>query len=556
MGAGGFFVWDLARFFPTALGTLGDDYSLFLPWLLAGVYWHAVNGWGALPGFVPSFCGGVPFLFDPQSVYLSVPQVLAFWVPPVRALLWAWIGFGFSGAAGMVALLRVVFGVSGAGSVLGGVLFLLNGFYSDRVVFGHFTYHGFMMLPWVALAVLGGRGRIGVRGAVAGLLLAYVFYSGGINVLLPMLLGIALLALAAGGRAGRSAWGASALGLGVFVALSAYKLLPALAFAAQVVRPVALRMSPDLVSLLGGLGVSLFLPQALAWIDPARLVLDRVEFEYGVGLVPLVLVAAGAWRWRRAWRWRPGVVAVWAVLLAVPVLVNWDALGLRWAVLHVPVLRSMSVMLRFWSAYVPLLCALAAVCLDRLVRSPGGRRWLAAGCVAVAVGQAAATDTGWYAEQRYDPVGVEAGWERVRDGGAVPAVTRVGDPWRGGRVMSSRNDALTEGVSAFPCYAPMFGYHMQSFPGEPLVEGPVLAARDGRLNLRNPACYVFPGANGCSPGDAFTVEQAGEAAAFAGYRPFAYAWPWWQWGAAGVSLGALAGCVGMIAFAIVRRRGL
>src|SRR6266536_3780640 len=57
------------RLLPTADGMLGHDYSYFLPYLLSGVQWIYQNGWFAIPYFTPDYCGGIPWLANPQSVF-------------------------------------------------------------------------------------------------------------------------------------------------------------------------------------------------------------------------------------------------------------------------------------------------------------------------------------------------------------------------------------------------------------------------------------------------------------------------------------------------------
>ena len=234
-----------------------------------------------------------------------------------------------------------------------------------------------------------------------------------------------------------------------------------------------------------------------------------------------------------------------AILLMIPIMVNFDGLGLRWLLLHLPVVRSMSVMLRFWFAYIPMLCVLTALAFDHLIRDPGRRGWWSAAAIALTIVQCGATDMSYYTEQLYDPGPVAAASSKIRSGGSVPAITRIADPWAetGPRIGSSRDNSLVDGVSAFPCYEPMFGYRMQVFRLGRLAPGPVLESRDGRLNLKNPACYVFPGANGCAPGDEFTAGQEAEAEAFAAYRPYHYEWPVWQYVAAAVSIAAAVGCL-------------
>jgi hypothetical protein len=554
----GFFAWNIARFFPNPAGHLGYDYGLFLPWLIAGFYWHVSNGWLSPPAFLPSFCGGIPFLFNPQSLYYSLPQWLVLWVQPVRSLLISWEAFGLAGGLGMYALLRRGFLVSVPSALLGATIFLLNGFYTARMIIGHAPFHGVMLLPAIGLAIFAPRPRPGlpervVRSVLTGLLLAYVFYSGGINVILPMVLALLILALmiAYTGRWHRDIAVIAVAGGLLCVALCAYKLLPALAFAANVVRPVALRMNGNLPALVGGAVVSLFVPQVLSHLGPDRLIVDRAELEYGVGIVPLLALLAVAWvaLRRRRLRHEAGrhrwVLLGLAVLLMIPILVNFDGLGLRLLLLHLPVVKSMSVMLRFWFAYIPMLCVVTALAFDQLIRDPARRGWWSAAAIVVTVMQCAATDMSYYAGQVYDPGLVAAAYSKIRLGGGVPAITRIADPWAetSPRTGSSRDDSLVDGVSAFPCYEPMFGYRLEVFKRGRLASGPLLESRDGRLNLKNPACYVFPGANGCAPGDEFAAGQEAEAEAFAAYRPYRYEWPVRQYVATGVSVAAWTGCL-------------
>ncbi|WP_067733114.1 hypothetical protein [Novosphingobium naphthalenivorans] len=570
-GAAVYFIWTLTRFFPNHLGRLGYDYGLFLPWFVGGYFWQSVNGPLSPPEFLPSFCGGVPFLFNPQSVVWSLPQALMLVMPPLASLAVSWVFFGIAGALGMYGLMRRVFRTSQPAALLAATIFLLNGFYTTRMIIGHVTFHGVMLLPLIAWLLFvrpdtaqtpaRRRAGIAVRSLLTGLLLAYLFYSGGTNTILPMMLALLMLALLAAhaGRWHRGIYLVCAIAAALWIAMCAYKLLPALAFAGNVTRPISLRMTGNLVTLLGAAAVSLFTPQVLAWLPADKLVLDRVEFEYGVGLVPLIVLGAALWTAARRrdllrplahGRW-PLVLAL-GLLLTLPILVNWDAFGLRWLILHLPIVKMMSVMVRFWFVYIPLLCVLTALLFDYLVPDARRRGWWAAAAMVLTLGQNAATDMHYYADQTYDPAPMLAARQRVAATGTVPPVERIADPWLAGGTIqpddAGRNAAFAKGTSPFPCYEPMFGYRMEVFRQGRLSDGPVLQARNGLLNLKNPACYVFPAENACRPGDEFTAAQRSQADAFRHYRPFDYAWPARQYLAAGVSL--LAAVLGLLGLAI------
>src|ERR1700758_5093420 len=73
---------------PTADGMIGHDYRYFLPYMLSGMQWISRNGWLTVPYFTPDYCGGIPWLANPQSIFYSVPQFLSLLTNPVTAINW------------------------------------------------------------------------------------------------------------------------------------------------------------------------------------------------------------------------------------------------------------------------------------------------------------------------------------------------------------------------------------------------------------------------------------------------------------------------------------
>lgn len=119
-----------------------------------------------------------------------------------------------------------------------------------------------------------------------------------------------------------------------------------------------------------------------------------------------------------------------------------------------------------------------------------------------------------------------------------------------------RNDALVQGESELQCYQPTFGYRLEKMPVAPLRVGLALSEpASGVLNVKNPACYVYPAANACRPGAHFTVAAREQAERFLAYRTFPFVMPAWQ-AAAGVvtALGLLAAAAMLLVSALARRK--
>jgi len=149
----------------------------------------------------------------------------------------------------------------------------------------------------------------------------------------------------------------------------------------------------------------------------------------------------------------------------------------------------------------------------------------------------------YYFKQEYRPGPLLAAYERLADGAAKHhAIRAIGTKAEGATeegLALSRNEIMLAGISQMRCYNPSFGYRLENLPPARLVAGDVLTERDGLLNIRNPACFVFPKENDCQPGDQFRADQRGEAEAFVSYRPFAFNKSHAQQLADGLTLSAL-----------------
>ncbi len=548
--------WVFGAFFPTEGGTLGNDYARILPLLLAGTYWQLANGWLALPWYTPAFCGGIPLFPHPGAIYPSLPQLLAFWIDPLSAVANSVLAFAALSLYGAYRLLRRSFGFERAPALLGAGLFLFNGFYAHRMLAGHLEFQGFALLPLLAAGLLGRpgpprgwrRAAPAVLGAAAGF--AYLLLSGMGQLLPPVAIALAatwlLCALCVEGCRPAVFPGRLLAAGGVALAVAASKVVAMASFLTQFPRDFfeasqleSAGSSPwhALATLaLGGWAVDV----------PA---FERHEHEYAVTPLPFLLIPLGLVLALRSGRPVPRR-GLWAaaglgVLLALPLVLTLGGELWRPLLRGVPGLRSLGLYQRWYLAYALPLAVGAAWAVQQL---PAPRLRAAAALLALvaAVGFEAGVDRRAYREQLYPPGPVvQAAAEALERGAPVPVreiAARVAD----GEVKLdlNRNDVLIDGRSQLACYDPIFGYRLEAFPRGALRPGPALASRAGSLNLKNPACMVFPRENGCRPGDPFRAEQLDDARRFAAYRPFRWRRSAAQRAADALSRVALAACLG------------
>ena len=528
-------------------GALGHDYAYFLPQLLDGYFWYHNNGLLSPQWFTPSICGGVPALPNPQNTFYSVPQWLTFITDPLRAVYFSILIFAAIGFTGFYLLLRHAFRTSMVTALVGAMLFFFNSFYASRMLIGHLTYHAFMLLPLIAflmLRPLPATGnlpglRLATDASLAAVLLAYMVWSGMVHLMLPVLLALVAIGLVHGFLLeGAGLFSLRFMGAGVMsIALCASKLTASLAFLGHFDR--SLYPLPGVGSVWGLLKttfISLFLVPsnntAANDMVNSQWGIGRHEFEYGVTLIPLLIIAIGiafALRNRRTVlsALNPGThrrmkQSLLFFVLLLPLFVNYYSPAWNSLLKEIPVIGSSSNLLRWFSMYIPLVILAASLVLEKSVYSGKTRLYAGALSLLAVLGINASVDREYYARQSYDPGPITRAYTRPHASDWSPMITHI--LLRPGLL----NNTLVEGGSQLACYEPIFGYRLERFPAKPLRPGTIMAEHEGVLNIKNPACYVYGEANDCAPGDHFSADQAQEAKDFASYKNFEFNFPAWQ----------------------------
>jgi hypothetical protein len=555
LAALGVYLWIFLPYLPSSGAHWGHDYALHLPNLLAGYFWFHQNGLLDAPWFSPAQCAGVPFLADLNVAYYSLPQWATFAVGPVGAIRLTFVVFAALGAAGTFVLLRGPFAATPWAAATATVLFLCSGFFTYRMLVGHLTYHAITLTPWLAWALLAAHQHVWQRvlsTCAAGLMLAYMFHAGMVHAIPPAAIAVAVILLLHGQMRGHRRWPwllfASAALLSL--ALGAQRLAAALAFLQQFPRDeYALPGFPSLLAELRVVLLSLFWrpPNELAQpLLSVNLPLDRHEWEYGLGPAAALLLMAGAVRVAKYARLTASawlVTGAIIVALALPLALNWHQPAWHAFLKSQPLLGSSSTLVRWYVLYVPLVALCAGLAFDIVVPAGPWRARAAALIAAATLAWNWTADRSYYSEQAYDPGVMQQAWQAVDAGAPLPAVTNLSvrvDKANRLAVPLERNDDMARGYSQLLCYQPMFGYGLERLRHGELRPGPALAVLpDGTLNLKNPACYVFPAANACAPGDHFRREQIEAAARFLRYQPFAFQRPAWQSFADAVNFAAL-----------------
>lgn len=543
-----------SRFFLNESGTLCRDYTFCMPHILAGFYWSEQNGFLTLPWFSPHACGGVPYFAHPQSMYLSLPQFLTQWLQPLSAVYSAFILFAFAGLAGFYVLL-CAHRCRPSTALLGAALFMFNGFYAYRITIGHLMYHGFMLLPWM-LYFLTAKREVGEprvfepgRAVAAALCFAYVVYSGGLNLVVPMAMS---LALAIGlielfhPRRGLH-WTRFLTFCAVFLALVAMKVNLAVEVMENL--PRSAYPLPGFDDPLDTVWVPLklfFWQTETPRLANPGVMLARHEWEFGVGVVPALILLAAAGRWliaapRRLAEGvaRPGARRSIALAVVLGIVLGqaaltWFSPGWNEFLKQVPLIETLSSPFRWYSAFIAPIVLLACLVLERRQLGEGAQWAVVSGGLALLIFGQVSEDRTFYENQRYRVDAIARSHRDVKATGRVPAIEtihvhRVKNPATNRLQVRPKfqnaDDSMTSGGSHLYCDEDLFGYKSEFFPMKQLRPGSVYDTREGVFNIKNPAGYVFPEENRVDVGGHFRTDQREDLENFVHYRPFSFEMP-------------------------------
>ncbi len=537
-------------YFPSVQGELGHDYSQFMPILLTGYYWFLQNGIWDIPWFSPSQCGGFPYYADPQIGYYAIPQLLSFLISPIQALRLTLLLFALTGFAGFYITMRRGFASSHSASLMCAGFFMFNGLFIYRVLIGHLTFHGFMLLPVVLAAIMNTPGNQAIqlnnlltRICLAALCFAYMFHTGMVHVFPPMLISIAgILVLQAALFGWRwFPWVILALSGIISLALSAGKLVAEISllsiFARNFYTLPGIKSFFSIIALAFDC-IFFDVPKNTAkYIVNSQFMLDKHEWEYGVSPAPLfmilgcvVSIVINLIKNKILPQFKlPQIIAVFVilVLMTLPVLVNWYEPQWNHFLKSLPFFGNSSNLLRWFSAYIAVVVVLSGLAVDRIALPVQigiyGRPILVMLGILVMLFTNASANKSFVNTPGYTITAVENAWKAVHAGQTPPAIETI-------KIFNSQpgegpNDGMTKGISTIRCYQPLMGYRLEQFPVGALHPGPVFTDGSELINLKNPACYLYPLQNQCSPGDHFQINEKDKAESFTHYQPFDFVQP-------------------------------
>jgi hypothetical protein len=328
----------------------------------------------------------------------------------------------------------------------------------------------------------------------------------------------------------------------------------------------------DPIRLFKVLAASLFAPEILPPLvhltqgSPHWLGLH--EFEFGVSVVPLLLSFTAILLFAMKPS-RPQHLIAWitlALVVAFPIALTSGNEAWGRILLKIPIIGDNSNLVRLWSSYIIPLIVVAGLSFDRVPWNTRVRDVAFGASVLVVIAQLMSRNLSYYEtnlfQELYDPAPVIRAVEGIAAGIPLPEISQVGPSAESRETDENdekdENDGLIRGISAYPCYEPLFGYSHEFFPARQLRAGPVRTEVDNHFNLVDPRCYLSFDSTRCAAGELFREDEGPDVAVFTSYRPLPWKLPLWQTFAEAATIAAaMLSALGLFAFVVasaVRRR--
>ena len=511
---------------------MGCDYLDVMPAIMNNLIWYKLNGIFEIPWYTPSKGGGVGLVFaHPQDYSMSLYQYLMFFFGPIKSAFITFLSFALFGLIGFYLLLKKVFKFNQWVSLTGALLFLFNGFYIYHTLVGHTCYHSFMLLPGIIFCLMWDIPSNGsprrhkfiqwVPILVAALLFTYSIHT---SILYQhIIFGLTIFCVFSFYTfftKKTKHWTKLFYGLLVTILMSAAKLVALLSVTRYVQRPA---------SLFGFQDSSDFLPVLFKIFFGHNDNIEKLvfmgshEWEFSITPIPLLFILVCIFYiitkkpqafYRHLKNIRNNHLSSYAffilglMCLWIPFALNApeyrDFFG------KLPLTKYLGTAPRFLSVYIVPAIICSMYCFNLIFITSREKKVVTYCCCFMIIVFVLMKDKSLYSHQPYSANLITAYYDSFMKDKIQPKLSSIS---------SKGNQAFlfNESTNAKSLYDP-FKNHAPAM--NELVPESVFLKTKGYLNMRNPACYVYPKANNCKPGDNFLVSQRDELEKFISYKPY------------------------------------
>jgi hypothetical protein len=455
--------------------------------------------------------------------------------------------FSSLGFFGFYITLKNLFNMSKGAAIFGSILFLFNGFYAYRMIIGHLSYHSFMLLPLISYYLFiptqnNNHYKDIALGVLAAIFMSYIIYSGGVHLVIPICLSIlAILFLA---RIFDKGFKLSIKRILLFsvVTLSITASKISASFATLSNLPRDYYPLPGIDSIFYSLWVplkSIFF-SAYTSIDTNKIfinsmwTIDKHEMEYSLTFIPLILIVYGLCFLVKNKhiinKLEQTLIVLLFILCLIPIVINFYNPYWNIFLKQIPIIKNSIMLVRWYVLYIPIVIILSSKVIDKIEN----KKYILPLLILFIIFIKLFEDKNYYQNQTYSPQAAIYSHSKLIQTKDVPSIKEITSKdfitTNEGKSFASGDLIMSEGLSRINCNESLFGYRHEDFKKKSLLqdEASIFNLNNGKFNMKNPACYIFPKENNCEIGDHFKYEQINELRQFIEYKGYNFKTPLYQ----------------------------
>ena len=538
------------KFFPNSLGLLGHDYEYFMPNLMFGKVWFKYN-FLSVPWFTPSFCCGIPFFADPETMFYSINQFIFLILDPITSLKVMFFLHAFVAYIGMYLLSNKNFKFNKYNSLLCASLFLFNGFFMYRAIPGHVGHLSYVFIPIYCYFLINSAESKLKNQRIIYLFLSSIifanFFHSGSGSIMPIISASIFFVLSFYAHFFKKlkifAYLFFSFFIGTLISLS--KISAVLFFLKNYPRKYLATQFDSSFAYIKNFFLSFFLKPDKDYFNgnvKSMFPLEVHELEYGISIVPLLLLLFIFFIKKEKIKFNfYNIRFVFLIIFVflVPFLFNVNIFNQFPLMQKIPILSSNWVQIRWMAVYILPIIIISGFIVENISFNSVNKKYLILILILVLLTQNFLKDKSWHLnDQRYSikntvdfSLFLKKGNRPSIKGPSVymnefdrPIATR------------HRNDFFYFTYSPILCYASVFGYGLDRLDGRKItfnskkiydnnsymLYSSAFDEKDGRFMFFNPSCFLFPKENNCLPADTFKVSEKSKLTKFVNYEKFEF----------------------------------
>jgi hypothetical protein len=521
---------------------VAEDFYFSLPNLIFGKIWYLKNGLFNPPHFIASQGGGIPFYADPQSSYYSIFQIFFILFKISTSLKVIFFLFSLIGFFGSYLLLKKSFKFERYTSLLCATLFIFNGFFVNRFLVGHLFLTYYIFLPFYCFflfsSVLSKNLYIQKISLIfSSIIFSSFFFAGASTVIIQSTYSIGIVVLIFYIKYKNYNIFINfiySIFLSLLISLSniSYKIH----FYSQFTREIGGTTLNNFGSFLYTSLTSLFLvPDPFFYrenqINNIKTYLSIAELEFGLSVISLILLIIFFLKFKKFYQKENLILYFFLFLiLIIPSFYIFNFFLISNILEKIPIIGAIWERNRWFLIYIYPIIIINAFVVQKFFSSKNTLIIIIFAFIPIfqtltyhKIRNVFYPDKSFKNKAVYSIVNLENFSKSITlkniDKLYVKYIDYIEDQNR-----LDKNEGFISNTSKLFSYSPIFGYHMERLPIENLIKKrsnyiSEIKIKNGKYDMFNPACFIFPKENNCFPGEKLNTNQKDNFEKLINYKP-------------------------------------